>query len=233
MSETSRGHDGVPRFLIGSLAVLCLTLPALVRSDERPAEKGDAAKVATKMENAKGAARQAEEERDALRHFQEDVTEYAELHAKQLATLQNRESVAAQKSLARAMKAKRSRAERGDIFRPEVQPIFRRLLAEQLEGPDARDARQSVIEGNPGDEKGTVPVVVRVNAEYPVGAARSTVPPSVLLTLPQLPESLHYRFAGRDLLLVDSVAQLIVDFLPAAAPAPVPAPAPALAPEGQ
>jgi len=59
---------------------------------------------------------------------------------------------------------------------------------------------------------------VRVNAEYPPGAPRSTVPPSVLLTLPPLPACLHYRFVDRDLVLVDSVAQLIVDFLPAAVP---------------
>ena len=63
-----------------------------------------------------------------------------------------------------------------------------------------------------------VPVVVRVNAEYPLGAARSTVPPSLLLTLPPLPACLHYRFVDRDLILLDCVAQLIVDVLPAAAP---------------
>ena len=38
------------------------------------------------------------------------------------------------------------------------------------------------------------------------------------MTLPTLPECLHYRFVGRDLILVDSVAQLVVDFLPEAAP---------------
>ncbi len=64
-----------------------------------------------------------------------------------------------------------------------------------------------------------MPVDVRVNAVYPVGATRSTVPPSLLLALPPLPECLHYRFVGRDLLLVDSVAQIIVDFLTNAAPA--------------
>ena len=74
-----------------------------------------------------------------------------------------------------------------------------------------------LLESDP-DEGVPVPVVVRVNAEYPAGAARSTVPPSVLLTLPPLPACLHYRFVDRDLILVDSVAQLIVDFLPAAAP---------------
>ena len=60
--------------------------------------------------------------------------------------------------------------------------------------------------------------MVRVNAVYPIGAPRSTVPPSVLVTLPPLPACLHYRFVDRDLVLVDSVAQLIVDVLPAAAP---------------
>ena len=128
------------------------------------------------------------------------------------------EPVAAQEALAHAIEAKRAKAKPGDIFRPEVQPLFRRLIAEQLKGPDALDARKAVLEGNPGLEKESVPIVVRVNAVYPLDAPRSTVPPSVLLTLPPLPASLHYRFVGRDLILVDSVAQLIVDFLPAAAP---------------
>ena len=39
------------------------------------------------MEKALATAHQAEEEREALRHFQEEVAEYAELHAKQLAKL--------------------------------------------------------------------------------------------------------------------------------------------------
>ena len=180
--------------------------------------------MAEKVERARGAARQAEEEREALRDFQEEVAEYADLHAKQLAKLGSRvqadaqESVAAQIALAHAIAAKRAKARPGDIFRPEVLPLFRRLIAEQLEGPDALAARKAVLEGNPGQDEDSVPVVVSVNAEYPPGAPRSTVPPSVLLTLPPLPECLHYRFVGPDLILVDSVAQLVVDFLPAAAP---------------
>lgn len=203
---------------VGLLFALGLTVPALAGLDETPGQD-QPAKVAKKMARAQAAAHEAESERKALRHFREAVAEYAELHASQLARIQAQESVAAQQALARAMRAKRAGAEPGDIFRPSVQPLFRRLIAAQLEGPDALDARKSVVEGNPGDEPAAVPVVVRVNAEYPVGAARSTVPPSLLLTLPELPPSLHYRFVGRDLLLVDSVAQLIVDFLPAAAPA--------------
>lgn len=61
-------------------------------------------------------------------------------------------------------------------------------------------------------------MLAKVNLAYPEGATRSTMPPSILLTLPTLPECLHYRFVGRDLLLVDSVAQNIVDVLTNAAP---------------
>ena len=206
------------RLLIGPLVALCLAVPVVAGASEAPDETSEAAKVAKKVQKALGTAHQAEEEREALRHFQEDVADYADLHAKQLARLTSLEPVAVQEALARAMAAKRAKAEPGDIFRPEVQPLFRRLIAAQLNGPDALDARKAVVEGNPGLEEESVPIVVRVNAVYPLDAPRSTVPPSVLLTLPPLPSSLHYRFVGRDLVLVDSVAQLVVDVLPAAAP---------------
>jgi hypothetical protein len=218
--QESFARRGAALLLIGTVAVLCLVAPVLAGpAAQSPEEQNEAAKVAKKMEKALGIARQAE----ALRHFDEEVAEYAELHAKQLAKLgshlpaDSQQAVATQKALAHAIAAKRAKARPGDIFRPEVQPLFRRLIAEQVEGPDALAARKAILEGNPEDED-SVPVVVRVNAEYPPGALRSTVPPSVLLTLPPLPACLHYRFVDRDLVLVDSVAQLIVDFLPAAAP---------------
>ena len=220
--HASFARRGAARLLIGILAALCLAVPALAGPDKRREEKKEAERVAKKVERALGAAHQAEEERKALRHFQEEVAEYAELHAEALAKLgPHEELVSMQEALARAIEAKRAKAKQGDIFRPEVQPLFRRLIAEQLTGPDARDARRTVLEGNPGErDEHPVPVVVRLNAVYPLGAAQSTVPPSVLLTLPSLPACLHYRFVGRDLVLVDSVADLIVDFLPDAAPDP-------------
>jgi len=216
--HASFARRGAARLLIGPVAALCLAVPVLAGPGQRPQEKNEAEKVAKKVQKALGAAHQAEEEREALRHFQEEVEEYAELHAELLAKLGTRDPVAVQETLARAMEAKRAKAEPGDIFRPEVQPLFRRLIAEQLKGPDSIDARKAVVEGNPGLDEESVPIVVRVNAVYPLDAPRSTVPPSLLLTLPALPSSLHYRFVGRDLVLVDSVAQLVVDVLPAAAP---------------
>ncbi len=220
--RASPSHRGTVCFLIGLLAALCLAVPIPAGASSRPEEKNEAAHVAKKMKLAQTTADDAEEEREALRHFQEAVAEYVELHAKLLAQLGTREeSVAAQKALVRAIRAKRAKARQGEIFRPEVQPVLRRLIAEQLKGPDTLDAREAVLEGNPGEgDERPVPIVARVNGVYPLGASRSTVPPSVLATLPPLPAALHYRFVGRDLILVDSVAGLIVDILPAGAPDP-------------
>ena len=51
------------------------------------------------------------------------------------------------------------------------------------------------------------------NAPYPEGAPLSTVPPDLLAKLPKLPEPLEYRFVGGHLILHDSDASLVVDFL--------------------
>ena len=58
-------------------------------------------------------------------------------------------------------------------------------------------------EGNPpveidGDDR--MAVRVAVNADYPEAAPVATVPPSVLLSLPHVPqEFVEYRFVNRDL----------------------------------
>lgn len=201
-------------------------------AEDQKEEKEHAEKVARKVQKALRKAQKAEQEpleadRSALHEFEEEVAKYADLHAKLLARLGKpavadaASALAEEKALAAAIRAKRATARQGDILAPAVGPLFRRLLAVELKGPDGLPARQAVAEGNPAEdeEEGAVPVVVRVNGPYAAGASRSTVPASVLLTLPHLPECLHYRFVGRDLILVDSVAQLIVDFLPTAAPA--------------
>ena len=44
--------------------------------------------------------------------------------------------------------------------------------------------------------------------------------PSLLAVLPPLPEGLEYRFADRDLVLIDIHASIVVDILVNALPAP-------------
>ena len=212
-----------------STGLLGLSLPAPASAQAPPtsaqappatAEAAKTAKVAKKVEKARRAGeRAAREAGEALKHFQKELAEYERLHVEQLARLRALEPARVQEALARAIVSKRDDAKPGDLFEKDVQPLFRALIAEQLKGPDTADAQKAVVEGNPTVDEESAPVQVRVNAAYPAGASRSTVPPSLLLALPPLPACLHYRFVGRDLILVDSVAQIIVDFLPAAAPA--------------
>jgi hypothetical protein len=49
-------------------------------------------------------------------------------------------------------------------------------------------------------------------------ASALPVPPLILVNLPRLPDGLEYRFMGRDLILRDRDANIIVDFLPGAVP---------------
>jgi hypothetical protein len=57
---------------------------------------------------------------------------------------------------------------------------------------------------------------LKVNSRYPATAPLPTVPPNLLVRLPQLPEELEYRIVNRDLILRDVNANLIVDFIPSA-----------------
>lgn len=218
MSSKMRMTGSVARhLLVGALGLLWLSPPAGAASPFDTQEKAEAAKVARKVEKARSPKHQAKKDLEAVEHFQKQVAKYARVHDNQVARLGRQRGVTAQ-ALAEAIAADRSKARQGDIFLLEVQPLFRRLIAEQLKGPDTQAARKAVVEGNPGEEEGSVAVVPRVNSIYPPGATRSTVPASLLLTLPPLPECLHYRFLGRDLILLDADAQIIVDFLPTAAP---------------
>jgi hypothetical protein len=55
---------------------------------------------------------------------------------------------------------------------------------------------------------------LRVNQRYPQGVPLQSTPPTLLLNLPQLPKELEYRIVGRDLVLRDIGANLVVDYLP-------------------
>jgi len=203
---------------VAALALLSLALPAAAAPRAFVQEKTEAAKVAKKVENARHTQHQAKEDIEAIAKLQKALDRYAGLHDRLMARLVA-EPPATAIRLTEALMAARSKSRPGDILLPDVQPLYKRLIAAQLSGPDATAARKAVEEGNPADDEPAVKVDVRVNAPYPAGAAHSTVPPSLLLSLPALPACLHYRFVGRDLILVDSVAQLIVDVLEAAAPA--------------
>jgi hypothetical protein len=164
----------------------------------------------------------------AVKEFSDRAERYARLNRELAGKLpglpekaEPEQITAHQKALAQVMRARRADARQGEIFHPEVVPVFLELLRADLGGAAGRDAREAIKEGNPRVEKPQArpgepkpkPVVLQANAPYPEGAPLSTVPPDLLAKLPKLPEPLEYRFVGGHLILYDSEASLVVDFL--------------------
>jgi len=149
--------------------------------------------------------------------FLDRVNEYIDLrkklddglpHLKPTENLQRVETH--EQLLAARVRAARSAAKPGDIFGAAGDAI-RKTIREDAGSRTARDLEAAKQEVPPQDPP-------KVNATYPEKAPLATVPPLLLLRLPKLPEGLEYRFMGRDLILHDSTANIIVDFLQDAAP---------------
>ncbi len=120
------------------------------------------------------------------------------------------------KTLAEAIRHARAGAHPGDIFTPELRNRFVALIHSELTGPSGEASREAIREDNP-KQPGVTPVKLAVNAAYPDSAPLSTVPPTLLLRLPEIPKTVEYRFVGRALVLRDVRADLIVDYIPDAA----------------
>lgn len=114
-----------------------------------------------------------------------------------------------------AVQQARPNAKQGDIFTAQTEPVFRMLLAHSMMGSEGAKIRTSLEHAEP-----LAPKAVAVNAVYPTaeGQPLQSTPPSLLAKLPVLPKGLEYRVAGRTLVLRDTEANLIVDYLPDALP---------------
>jgi len=169
---------------------------------------------------SKPQAPKKDEQARAFQEFTELVQQYMELRKKldaSLPRLGSKESqehiVAHQQAFAQKIREARAEAKRGDIFAPEIAEEFRRLIRREFQGPKGPNARKTLRQGNP-----VKPFRLRVNDTYPETLPITTMPPALLLTLPQLPEEVAYRIVGRDLILQDVDARLIVDFIHHALP---------------
>ena len=156
----------------------------------------------------------------AFKEFTELVQQYMELRKQlnaSLPRLGSRESqehiVAHQQAFAQKIREARPGAKRGDIFEPEIAEEFRRLIRREFRGPKGPNARKTIRQGNP-----VKPFRLRVGDTYPETLPVTTMPPALLLALPQLPEGVAYRIVGRHLVLQDVDARLIVDFIHDALP---------------
>jgi hypothetical protein len=174
---------------------------------------------------------------ETLRKFQHEVEEYVEERKgalKDIPRLDDKSTPtkvdAYQTALTNAIIAFRKGSKRGDIFKPDVEQAIRRMLHREFSSAQGPGLLKDIKQGNPRVEGNPLPqdpskevkknVTVTVNARYPEAAPYSSVPPSLLLKLPLLPEQVRYRFIGRSLILRDTEANVILDFIPDVVPDP-------------
>ncbi len=157
----------------------------------------------------------AADQKTPVADFEERVANYMKIHADALTEITRSPSGAATdkgKILADAIRSRRQNAKLGDLFTERISTEFRRLIADSFKH-NPQSIRASLKSGE------LVAPPVKINDPYPAGVPVQTMPPSLLASLPPLPEPLSYRLAGSTLLLLDAGEKLIVDYIPHALPA--------------
>lgn len=154
------------------------------------------------------------------REFSDRIEAYEKLHKvaeKSLPALRKTtkpELIAAhQEALVKKIRELRTNAQQGDIFTVSATEAIKRETKELFAGPDSRRVRTTINAGEP-----LTTFKVEINQKYPENLPFTTMPPTLLLKLPRLPEEVAYRLLGSTLLLVDRTANIIVDFMPNAIP---------------
>jgi hypothetical protein len=122
-----------------------------------------------------------------------------------------REIKDAQQGLVERIGAARSTAKQGDIFTPDITAFFKRVLRPEAKEKDAKTMMKD-------DKPSAGTVTFKINGPYPDKQPLASSPPEMLAKLPPLPKDIDYRFVDKHLILRDSRANTIIDYIPNAIP---------------
>jgi hypothetical protein len=88
-----------------------------------------------------------------------------------------------------------------------MQRLVRTLLRPVFHGTEGLQVKNEIADNEYKNVK------LAVNGRYPDEVPISTVPPQVLAQLPKLEEELEYRFIHTNMILFDTHAHIIVDYV--------------------
>ena len=111
-----------------------------------------------------------------------------------------------EKALGQMIMSLRAGAQPGEIFAPEYQPYFVKIVQDDIKARSIAD-RKALVAELPKNVK------LDINTIYPTTLPLETFPAALLRKLPDLPPDLEYRIVARSLILRDVKANLIVDIL--------------------
>ena len=117
-----------------------------------------------------------------------------------------------QRDIADRIRSARPDAKQGDICSPEIAGDSRRLIRLALSTSDKAEVQATIRRAD------AVPVLLKIDGAFPDKLPQPSMPPTLLLNLPSLPPELDYRLVGRNLVLRDTLAGIILDFVPNALP---------------
>ena len=214
-------------FVVAGIACALSAAPAAAQT---AAPRPPAPKISAATKE-KAAEKNTNPDALVLADFHKRVDSYMAIHkeaAKDAPALKQTNNPAeiktAQDALGARIRAARATAKAGDIMTLEIQNKFRRLMYPVVTAPAPQgtagravkaDVKEELKENSEErKEEGGKPVPLKVNATYPNDTPLPTTPPQVLMNLPKLPEQLEYRIVGKNLIIRDVEANIIVDFVP-------------------
>ena len=208
--------------LVSLAAGILLALGACGRESVPPPPPATTASPASAPATERVVGPLSPEDARALATMNDRLKQYVDLHVKLEQSLPKLPKDATpqqidknQRTLERLVREARATAKPGDIFTPEARPVIKRLLATVFGGPDGKQLKASIMDENPVDP---ATIKLTVNARYPDVVPLTSVPPQVLQTLPKLTEDLEYRFVGDWLILLDTHAHVVADYIDDALP---------------
>jgi hypothetical protein len=219
--------------VIRLFGVLCTTVvlgAPLAHAQKAAAPKPPKPQI-SETTRQKAAEENANPDALVLGDFQKRIDAYMKVHkdaAKDSPPLKQTknpaEIKAAQEALGAKIRAARATAKPGDILTPEIRNKFRRLMYPVITSPSPKGTAGSAVKADVKEElkenteerkeEGGKPVVLKVNATYPPDTPLPSTPPQVLMNLPKLPDQLEYRIVGKNLIIRDVEANIVVDFVP-------------------
>ena len=180
-------------------AIAAMLLPASVAAQPAPAQVRDTPDFKVQVWGV------------AAADFDTRMTSYAELRDRLqqglpvlVVTDHPREILRAEIALARRIRQARREAHGGEIFTAEISSAFKAALVLETR----TETCAAILDDNPGDFS------YSVNDTYPKRRPLSSVPHGILMLLPRLPADVYYRFLGRELILHDTRANVILDRIP-------------------
>jgi hypothetical protein len=115
-------------------------------------------------------------------------------------------------ALAASIERARRGAQMGAIFTPAAAAVIKRRIVDTVRSENLAATLADI------DDDGVSGPAPKVHLRLPVSAQMATMPPALLKVLPPLPKALEYRIIGRNLVLRDVDASLIIDYIPLAVP---------------